>query len=128
MKTITSSGDIAVLFDEGRWYKTPSVTLIVGRTSEKTVDDQVEEHDLHGRVAFIAGKKSGNAVWRNAAKRRMRAICYELGGPWQGYEVIFLAKRGITEKPYGEVLEQCRKKIEDITQGKAKPRCPRSAS
>lgn len=118
METITSSGDIAALFDEGSWYKTPSVTLIVGHTAKRTADDKAEEHDLPGRVAFIAGKKGGNAVWRNAAKRRMRAICHDLGGPWQGYEVIFLAKRGITERPYQEVLDQCRKRITSITRAK----------
>ena len=60
-----------------------------------------------GRVAFIAGKRNGNAVWRNSAKRRMRAVCQELGGPWNGYDVIFLAKKSILEAPYSKVKNSC---------------------
>ena len=67
------------------------------------------QHDLHGRVAFIAGKRLGNAVWRNRAKRRMRAICHELGGPWPGLDVIFLARKGLTQASYSKVLSACQK-------------------
>lgn len=66
-----------------------------------------KQHDPSGRVAFIAGKKQGNAVWRNAAKRRMREICRASGGPWQGYDVIFLAKSGIMKASYSKVLTAC---------------------
>lgn len=68
-------------------------------------------HDLQGRVAFIAGKKSGNAVWRNQAKRRMRAVCHDLGGPWPGYDVVFLAKRALTQETYSKVLYACGKTL-----------------
>ena len=64
----------------------------------------LKQHDREGRVAFIAGKKNGNAVWRNRAKRRMRALCRDLGGPWDGYDVIFLAKSSITGASYSKVL------------------------
>lgn len=67
------------------------------------------QHDRKGRVAFIAGKKLGNAVWRNSAKRRMRAVCHDLGGPWNGYDVIFLAKSSLTTASYSKVLSACDK-------------------
>lgn len=77
----------------------------------------LERNELHGcsgRVAFIAGKKLGNAVWRNRAKRRMRAACNDLGGPWDGYDVVFVARRNTTVdtydkliKGYQQALEQC---------------------
>lgn len=66
-----------------------------------------KQHDQPGRAAFVAGKKLGNAVWRNTAKRRMRALCRDLGGPWQGCDVIFLAKSNITRVSYSKVLAAC---------------------
>lgn len=99
MDTIKSSADISVLFAKGKRSHTPYLTLIV-LSNEK-------QHDLRGRVAFIAGKKQGNAVWRNAAKRRMREVCRAAGGPWEGYDVIFLAKSGIMKASYSKVLSAC---------------------
>ena len=114
METIASSAEISALFDKGRWYKSPFITFIVAPLSKKTEDDPAREHDLKGRVAFIAGKKLGGAVWRNAAKRRMRAVCRDVGGPWAGYEVIFLAKSGLLDTSYHEVLERSKKKIREF--------------
>lgn len=66
-----------------------------------------KQHGPRGRVAFVAGKKLGNAVWRNSAKRRMRVLCVELGGPWDGLDVIFLAKSCICKVPYSKILTVC---------------------
>ncbi len=106
LDTIKSSADISWLFSHGRRLKNHYLTLIVREraTQENT---GMEQHDLNGRVAFIAGKKLGNAVWRNRAKRRMRAICRDLGGPWAGYDVIFLAKSSIADATYSKVLKAC---------------------
>ena len=70
------------------------------------------EHDLSGRVAFIAGKKLGNAVVRNRAKRRMRALCHDLGGPWQDYDVIFLARYPLLDESYSKVLKTCKRALD----------------
>ena len=98
METIKSKADISDLFSSGKRLRTPYLTLIVL---------PAKQHGLHGRVAFIAGKKQGNAVWRNAAKRRMREVCRAAGGPWEGYDVIFLAKSGIMKASYSKVLSAC---------------------
>ena len=71
-----------------------------------------DEHDHNGRVAFIAGKKLGNAVWRNRAKRRMRALCHDLNGPFDGYDVVFIAKKSTNEAPYEALNESLRKALE----------------
>lgn len=99
MEIIKSSVEISSLFTRGKRLHTPYLTFIVLR-GEK-------QHGLSGRVAFIAGKKTGNAVWRNSAKRRMRSLCRDLGGPWQGYDVIFLAKSDIVRASYSKVLAAC---------------------
>lgn len=105
LETIKSSTEISYLFAQGRRLNAPYLTFIIKKNSE---------HDQQGRVAFIAGKKLGNAVWRNSAKRRMRALCRDLGGPWHGYDVIFLAKRRINEGTYSKVLSVCNDSLAPI--------------
>lgn len=74
-----------------------------------------KRHDQNGRVAFIAGKRFGNAVWRNGAKRRMRAICSESTCEWDGYDVLFVAKKSILQASYQNVRESVEKQIRQAT-------------
>ena len=104
--TIKSSAEISRLFSQGKRFSTPFLSVLVL--------EQEHQHDnepSHGRVAFIAGKRLGNAVWRNRAKRRMRAVCTELGGPFPGYDVVFLAKRPVTEAPFADMLNHALKAL-----------------
>ncbi|MBR0404737.1 MAG: ribonuclease P protein component [Eggerthellaceae bacterium] len=103
MKTIKSSIEISNLFDSGRRLHTPEMSLIVLRNQN--------QHGHNGRVAFIAGKRLGNAVWRNRAKRRMRAVCAQIGGPFPGYDVVFLAKRPVAEAPFEDMVEHALKAL-----------------
>lgn len=111
MDIIKSSSEISELFSEGQRLKNPYVTLIAKKRVPGENTDESKQHDLEGRVAFIAGKKLGNAVWRNGAKRRMRSVCHELGYTWQGYDVIFLAKSSLMRTSYSKVLKACDKTI-----------------
>jgi ribonuclease P protein component len=98
--TVKSPKEVSLFFSEGKRYSTPYATLFV-----------LEQHGPHGRVAVIAGKKSGGSVWRNAAKRRLRAIIHDQDGPWDGYDVAFVAKRTILEDPYDKVLASTAKAL-----------------
>lgn len=100
METIKSNLEVSCLFKNGRYLSNKYLTLIITTNTN--------EHDQQGRVVFIAGKKLGNAVWRNQAKRRMRAISYDLGGPWLGYDVGFVAKAHTTKVSYSKVLNACK--------------------
>ena len=82
---------------------TPELSLIVLR-SEK-------QHGPDGRVAFIAGKKLGNAVWRNRAKRRMREACREVGGPFPGYDVAFVARRDIQDVQFSVLVNHLERSL-----------------
>ena len=70
-----------------------------------------DQHDLNGRVAFIAGKKLGGAVWRNRAKRRMRSVCRGLGGSFPGWDVAFVARRSIADAPFEDMSKQVLKAL-----------------
>ena len=100
--TIKSSADISLLFSQGKRISTPFITVLAMKRSDR------HDHDRnHGRVAFIAGKKLGCAVWRNAAKRRMRAIAHDLGAPWDGYDVVLMARSSILKASYAKVSNSC---------------------
>ena len=103
MDIIKSSAEISHLFQNGKRFNTPYFTLIV-------LNDE-KQHDHSGRAAFVAGKKNGNAVWRNRAKRRMRALCQATGGPYDHYDVVFVAKRQINEAEYSDLLRSCAKAL-----------------
>ena len=107
LETIRSSDEISSLFTSGQRIQTANITLIVRNT----------EHGREGRVAFIAGKKLGNAVWRNAAKRRMREVCHQTHFQLTGYDVIFLAKRRILEASYSKVVNDCERVLKRFENG-----------
>ena len=102
--TIKSNAEIERLFDSGRKLNTKAVILIVRATPER--------RGQAGRVAFIAGKKLGNAPARSRAKRIMREVCRELGGPVAGYDMVFLARREVLDSPHGKIVEDCRRQLE----------------
>ena len=113
LDTIKSSDEISLVFDKGRRFNTPYLTLIVVRNDE--------QHGQHGRVAFIAGKRQGNAVWRNRAKRRMRSICSEIDGIISDYQIVYLAKQKLLQEKYDVVLsstEDCMKRIREKVSGR----------
>ena len=104
MDTITSSADITRVFKQGKRFGRGSSQLIILKCEE--------QHGRPGRVAFIAGKKLGNAVWRNRAKRRMRAACQQLGGPWEGFDIVFLANRHTTEVAFEKMVDGYRRTLD----------------
>lgn len=104
MRTIKASSEITNLFECGRRLNTPDISLIVLRNEKR--------HDLEGRVAFVAGKKLGNAVWRNRAKRRMRGLCREVGGPFPGWDVVFVARRSATQADFAKMKRNVKSALE----------------
>lgn len=79
---------------EGSCVATPFFTLFY----QKIVDDGSTTDMMNtGRVAYIAGKKNGNAVWRNAAKRKLRAAWQLKEHEPSRYHVLLVAKKKITD-------------------------------
>lgn len=62
------------------------------------------------KVGFTATKKLGNAVKRNRAKRRMRALFCEYSDSLQDGTYVFVAKVGLFDSSY-EKLKHDFKKI-----------------
>lgn len=62
-----------------------------------------------GRLGFIAGKKLGVAPYRCRCKRVMRAAAAELGGPWPGHDVVFIARYKTGRADHAKLLKEMRK-------------------
>ena len=86
LRTIKASSEIDALFRQGRRFSRQHVMLLVRPTPPG--------RGPTGRVAFIAGKKLGNAVVRNRCKRVMREAVRRTGGPWRGQDVAIIARNG----------------------------------
>jgi ribonuclease P protein component len=89
MSTIKSSREIQEVFAHSNRLAHPLLVMLYAPTPANRAGD--------GRVAFVAGKRLGNAVWRNRSKRVLREACRRAGGPWQGYDVVLMARGGTAD-------------------------------
>jgi ribonuclease P protein component len=96
--TIKSSEEISTLFRTAK--RTSSPNLLILRASS------LKERDQQGRVAFIAGKRLGNAPWRNRAKRVMREAARRAGIPQEGFDIALVAREGTAEKHPDELAQE----------------------
>ncbi|MAV46725.1 MAG: ribonuclease P protein component [Alphaproteobacteria bacterium TMED89] len=69
------------------------------------------------RVGFTASKKVGNAVARNRAKRRLRALSAELleGSAQPGCDYVWIAKRGTVKAPYWKLRRDGTRALQHLT-------------
>lgn len=97
--TIKSGVEFERLFEYGKPYRTRYVSARIINTPEG--------RDQRGRVAFIAGKRIGNAVYRNRCRRVMREMYYRSHGPWNGFDVAFIANRNTATATRKQLDESC---------------------
>lgn len=95
METIKSKQDFERVFKGGRRYNHPLV-----RTTVLLVSD-----NRPGRVAFVAPKRLGNAVFRNRCKRVLREAARACGLPADGADVILFATRATHDAHPCEVAQ-----------------------
>jgi ribonuclease P protein component len=86
MGTIKSSREIDRVFREAQRAAHPLIIVLSIQTPEG--------RGRTGRVAFIAGKKLGNAVVRNRSKRVLREAARRCDAPWPDHDVLLVARPG----------------------------------
>ena len=101
--TIKSKEDMERLFQKGRRSSSYLMAVISSPTSHH-----------QGRCAYAAGKKLGSAPLRNRCKRVMRSVASELGAPWPGYDVVFVARRKVAFEDHGKVVKQARRQLQEL--------------
>lgn len=81
MKTIKSKRDFERVFSRGRRYNEGLLRIRVAKSDE----------GVPGRVAFVAAKRLGNAVFRNRCKRVLRESARACGLPRDGFDIILFS-------------------------------------
>lgn len=83
METIKSKRDFEKVFSRGKRLNDPLLRIRLAK---------LDEGDS-ARVAFVAPKRLGNAVFRNRCKRVLREAARVCGLPLEGYNVILFATK-----------------------------------
>lgn len=98
--TIKSSQEIVLVLKHGKRYSNAVVTIYAMKTEAQC--------DLSGRIAYIAPKKHGNAVWRNRSKRVLRAAWRLSDLELPGYDVLLMANKATESAGSAEVADALR--------------------
>ena len=80
MRTIKSKKEFSEVFSKGTRAQHPLVRVTYLKSDGE-----------EGRLAFVAAKRLGNAVYRNRCKRVLREAARECGLPREGYSMILFA-------------------------------------
>ncbi|MCC7165785.1 MAG: ribonuclease P protein component [Anaerolineae bacterium] len=92
---LKAESDVQRVWQQGRAFAHP---LVIVRVRANGLE--------HSRVAFVAGKKLGNAVERNRAKRRLREALRPL---WSriagGYDFVLIARGDIVTVSFIDIQQ-----------------------
>ena len=74
------------------------------------------------RIGFTASKKVGNAVKRNRAKRRLRALARDVALKYatNGFDYVFVARKNILNMDYAALEQEVAKAIKHLERARNK--------
>ncbi|MFQ5774039.1 MAG: ribonuclease P protein component [Kiloniellaceae bacterium] len=85
-------------------------------TAGKSAREKPGEADAV-RVGFTVTRKIGNAVRRNRARRRLRAVAAEVlpvcGRP--GFDYVLIGRSGTLDRPFAALLDDLRSALKRVT-------------
>jgi len=73
--------------------------------NRKFVIYYLEKEQDHFRVGISVGKRIGNAVTRNAVKRKIRHVLMEFSEDLKSDDFVVIARKGVEELNYQEVKQ-----------------------
>ncbi len=112
MQILKKRADFVRLNQLRQSWVTPGFIILVARTDNKAV----QYIDRFFRVGFTASKKVGNAVKRNFAKRRMRALAYQVMKTLgiKDHDYVIIARTAIFDISFDELKKNLEKAIKLI--------------
>lgn len=68
------------------------------------------------RIGFTASRKVGNAVIRNRARRRLKAVAREIMPLFaiQGHDYVLIARSGTATRPYDALIRDLKKALKRL--------------
>lgn len=102
MKTIKSKRDFERVFSRGKRVNGSLLRIRVAESDE----------GAPGRVAFVAAKRLGNAVFRNRCKRVLREAARVSDLPKDGFDVILFSTSATHDSSPEQVGAALRKMLE----------------
>ena len=96
-----------------RSFATPGLVLQVRETKHGAAGSA----QATVRVGFTASKKVGNAVTRNRARRRLRAVVAEMLPihAVAGYDYVIIARFASAKRPYEALLRDMKKALKRLS-------------
>ncbi|MCL1846478.1 MAG: ribonuclease P protein component [Coriobacteriia bacterium] len=104
--TIRSTDEISALFEAARKIQTNSFIALI--------QTQDGKRGTKGRVAYIAGRKLGSAPTRNRIKRRLREAAHQCHAPWEGFDVVLVAKKKAASASFISMVEDMTRVQEEL--------------
>ena len=97
-----------------RKWVTPGLILQARRRPEDEAEAVLPETV---RIGFTVSKKVGNAVKRNRARRRLRAVAEEVfaaGHARSGYDYVVIGRAVTVRRPYAELVKDFRTAVQRL--------------
>lgn len=92
---------------KGRRWATPGLVLQAAKRPDS---------DVSSRIGYTASKKVGNAVKRNRAKRRLRALVKDvlLNTAQEGFDYVLVARYTTPDRPYQALIEDLKLAVQKV--------------
>jgi len=90
----------------GKKWAAPGLVIQAMKTP-RTTESDTDNTGEYLRIGFTVSRKVGNAVGRNRAKRRLRAVCNEIMPEFAspGFDYVIIGRQATIKRPF-DMLKQ----------------------